>query len=85
MQTKIEIAPDITAKLQKRANIIARRNGYGKATKIVLGAENKVVKHRRYGYVKNTTGEYVPNAYRNNFGWKNTHYVAAETVVMVAI
>ena len=29
------------------------------------------------GYRKNTTGEYVPNAYRRNFGWKNTFYQRA--------
>lgn len=26
------------------------------------------------GYRKCTTGEYVPNSYLANFGWKNTYY-----------
>lgn len=29
------------------------------------------------GYRKFTTGEYVSNAYRDKFGWKNTYYQAA--------
>ena len=68
---------------QKRANIIARRAGYGSATSIIYGNEDKVVSHTSYGYRKRTTGEYVPNSYRNNFGWKNTYYQRAETVVML--
>lgn len=75
----MEIARD----MQKKANIIARKNGYGTATTIILGAENKVVSHTCYGYRKYTTGEYVSNKYRANFGWKNTYYQAAETTVMV--
>ena len=68
---------------QKRANIIARRAGYGSATSIIYGDEDKVVSHTSYGYRKRTTGEYVPNSYRNKFGWKNTYYQRAETVVML--
>jgi hypothetical protein len=68
---------------KKIANSIARSYGYGSATKIVRGKENKVVDHVRYGYRKNTTDEYVPNAYLSNFGWKNTYYQHAETTVMV--
>ena len=37
----------------------------------------------RCGFRKNTTGEYVPNAYRNNFGWKNTYYQHAELRIFV--
>ena len=69
----------------KKANIIARQAGYGWATKIIEGNQDRVVSHVDYGYRKNTTGEYVPNAYRNNFGWKNTYYQAAETVVEVNV
>lgn len=68
---------------QKKANIIARKAGYGKATKIITGNEDKVISHTDFGYRKVTTGEYVPHAYRNNFGWKNTYYQKAETVVMI--
>jgi hypothetical protein len=68
---------------QKLANIIARRAGYSRATKIVIGDDNKVVRHVPFGYRKFTTNEYVPNSYRNNFGWKNTYYQSAITEVMV--
>jgi len=70
-------------KTQRKANVIARTAGYGTATEIVFGDEDKVVSHTSYGYRKNTTGEYVPNSYRSNFGWKNTYYQHAATVVML--
>ena len=72
-----------TKEAQKRANIIARRAGFGSATSIIYGDEDKVVSHTSYGYRKRTTGEYVSNSYRNKFGWKNTYYQRAETVVML--
>ncbi len=68
---------------KKLANTIARKAGFGTATEIIYGTKNKVVSHVNYGYRKITTGEYVPNSYRNNFGWKNTYYQHAETVVMI--
>lgn len=71
--------------LQKFANSIARQCRCGSATTIVAGTQNRVVKHVRYGYRKYTTGEYVPNAYRANFGWKNTYYQNAETTVEIDI
>lgn len=73
----------ITREQQRRANAIARKAGYAKATSIVFGDEEKVIEHTRYGYRKYTTGEYVPNSYRRNFGWKNTYYQNAETVVQL--
>lgn len=69
--------------LTRKANSLARKAGYGRADEIVIGDEDRVIHHTRYGYVKNTTGEYVPNRYRRNFGWKNTHYCSAHTVVML--
>ena len=69
--------------IKKSANIIAREEGFGKASFIVSGDKNEVVEHIRYGYRKNTTDEYVPNAYRSNFGWKNTYYQAALTTVEI--
>jgi hypothetical protein len=73
---------------QKFANIIARKNGYGKATEVVITDKipvgmGKVITRIEPGYRKKTTGEYVPNAYRNNFGWKNTYYQFAITVVAI--
>lgn len=71
----------------RMANAAARRAGHGSATEINF-AEIKtpqVISHTCYGYRKNTTGEYVPNKYRSNFGWKNTYYQHAETVVLMPI
>lgn len=69
--------------LQQVANSIARAAGYGRATEIVAHGFVGVVSRTPYGYRKWTTGEYVPNSYRRNFGWKNTYYQNAETVVSV--
>ena len=69
----------------KTANQIARQHGFGRATSIIIGDDSEVVAYTRYGYRKWTTGEYVPNAYRRNFGWKNTYYQAAVCDVMVNI
>lgn len=69
--------------IQRLANKIARSKGYGRATKIVFGGENKVISHTPYGYRKYTTGAYVPISYLSNFGWKNTYYQHAITEVMV--
>lgn len=71
--------------IAKEANKIARENGYHSATYWCLGDEDKVIKRTPNGYRKKTTHEYVPNAYRNNFGWKNTYYQPAITKVMVNI
>ena len=62
---------------QKRANIIARRNSCNRATKIIYTGLNDVVSFTSSGYRKFTTGEYVCNAYRAKFGWKNTYYQQA--------
>lgn len=75
----------LTSAQQRHANIIARKAGHGRATKVVLGTHDRVVHHTPYGYRKYTTGEYVSNAYRANFGWKNTYYQCAETVVEIAV
>ena len=73
---------------QQRANSVARANGYGSATTILFEENAKkdyVKKHIHFDYRKHTTGEYVSIAYRANFGWKNTYYQHAETVVVLAI
>lgn len=67
----------------RKANSIARRAGFGFATHIEIGNEDKVVDHICYGYRKKTTGQYVPKKYLNNFGWKNTFYQHAETKVTI--
>jgi len=63
--------------VQQWANSYARRQGRGTATDltVALGGDRvKVVESWHPGWRKYTTGEYVSNAYRNNFGWKNTYY-----------
>ena len=75
----------VEQQLQKRANSIARQNGYGRATSYIFGVEDKVISHTRYGYRKTSNGQYVPNAYLRNFGWKNTYYQNAITVVQINI
>ena len=67
------------------ANQKARQYGTTKATSIIVGDETKVISYTRSGYVKNTTGQYVPKAYLSKFGWKNTHYQEALCVVQVNI
>lgn len=79
---------DKDKEIQKRANICARKNGYGIATTIIFdpkAKEDYVLEHTSYGYRKNTTGEYVSNKYLNNFGWKNTYYQNAKTTVVLAL
>lgn len=73
----------VTKEMQKKANSIARKNGFGRATEIIFGEEEKVVDYTKYGYRKATTGEYVSAAYRAKFGWKNTYYQHAVCVVMI--
>ncbi len=78
------MAQTVTPEQQKTANRVARAARCGRATTIILSAdckEPRVVSHTPYGYRKRTTGEYVPNRYLANFGWKNTYYQNAETVV----
>jgi hypothetical protein len=70
--------------LEQYANAIARRAGHGTATTIKRGRKTRVIDHVSCGHRKNTTGEYVPNAYLNNFGWKNTYYQHASTTVEIA-
>ena len=69
----------------KTAHQIARKYGTTKATKIIVGDDSQVLRYVQPGYYKYTTGERVSNAYRNNFGWKNTSYHCAICEVMVNI
>ena len=78
-----KIVGNIPQWLQTKANAIARKARCGSASEILIGNERRVVKHIRYGFRKYTTGEYVPNKYRANFGWKNTYYQHAITTVSI--
>lgn len=73
----------LTKLYQKRANAIARKEGFRRATKIILGNEDRVISHVTCGYRKRSNGEYVKSGYLNNFGWRNTYYQHAETTVMI--
>ena len=68
---------------QKMANQIARRAGFLRATGIEFTGLNSVTESVSFGYRKFTTGEYVCNAYRAKFGWKNTYYQHAVCVVSI--
>ena len=73
----------ITDSQQQKANAIARKHHHGRATEVILGSRDRVISHTPYGYRKCSDGQYVPNVYRASFGWKNTYYQAAETVVEI--
>lgn len=72
-------------KIITMANSVARKFGHNTATTILFGnvKEPKVIDRTPYGYRKYTTGEYVSNAYRNHFGWKNTYYQKSLTTVLL--
>ena len=71
------------ATAEKVANKIARSAGFKKATKIEYTGQNKMTECYSFGYRKYTTGEYVCNAYRAKFGWKNTYYQHAVCIVSI--
>lgn len=78
------------AHIDTAANAYARSMGYGSATSITVSpdpdaAPMRIGKTIRYGYRKHTTGEYVSNAYRAKFGWKNTYYQSAECEVVLSV
>lgn len=50
---------------------------------IIKGNEIKCIDYVKYGYRKFTTGEYVSNAYRKKFGWKNTYYQNAKITISI--
>jgi hypothetical protein len=69
--------------IENYANAIARKYGHGRAYEIEEGDTDCILKHTPYGWRKNSTGEYVSQAYRN-IGWSNTYYQQAETIVQVS-
>lgn len=69
--------------LERKANSVARKEGYGLATKIIFLAgvtEPRVTSHTRYGYRKKATDQYVPKAYVSK-GWSSVYYQPAKTTV----
>ncbi|NCU38995.1 hypothetical protein EOL96_08230 [Candidatus Saccharibacteria bacterium] len=73
--------------LKQAANAFAKQDGWNRATAVKAAEteEPSMGECTRYGYRKRTTGEYVPNAYLANFGWKNTYYQNAVSEVSVPI
>lgn len=69
--------------IAQRANAIARKYGYGRATEIVISDKNDIIDAIAPGWRKKTTGEYVPNSYLRKFGWKNTFYQHMECWISV--
>jgi hypothetical protein len=73
--------------IQYIANVCARKEGFNAATKITFkNIKNpEIIETKQFGYRKYTTGEYVPNAYRAKFGWKNTYYQNVVCVVALPL
>lgn len=73
--------------VKKLANSVAKNNYYGKATSITFKNVKKpeIGETISHGHRKYTTGEYVPNAYLQNFGWKNTFYQKAKCEVILPL
>jgi hypothetical protein len=66
------------------ANRFAKSLGYGRATSVVVSSDYNtptLIRRVDYGHRKCSTGQYVPTAYLNNFGWKNTYYQHAVTEI----
>lgn len=77
----------IVSDLKKAANRLARKHGYGKATKIDIRFDSKddVLKTRKFGYIKDSTGEYVPKSYVNKCYGKGISYVSAIFDVRIGV
>jgi len=76
-----------TNMLTRAANRIARKWGYGKATLIDIRKDGqvKIIKTQPFGWVKDSTGEYVPMAYVNKCYGKGVHYEPSVFEVSVGI
>lgn len=69
--------------IQKHANSLARRAGYGTATTIIMGDADLVISGHSW-YYTNRSGDIIrhPTAY-SKFGWSSMVYNASECVVCV--
>lgn len=76
-----------TETLKRAANRFARREGYGKATKIDIRRDSKlkIIKETPFGYTKDSTGEYVPMAYVNKCFGKGVSYQPAKFECQIGI
>jgi hypothetical protein len=73
--------------LSLAANRFAKKHGYGKTTLIDIRKDSqcKVIKTVPFGYVKDSTGEYVPKSYVNKCYGKGVSYVSAEFKCQIGI
>lgn len=71
--------------LRKAANKIARKSGFGRATKIDIRKDNKVkiIESNSFGWAKDSTGERVPMAYVNKCMGRGVHYEHAVFEVQI--
>ena len=69
--------------IQQAANAFAKSECWNRATALIPTGDEKpsLGGTKDFGYRKCTTGEYVPNSYVSNFGWKNTYYQHAVSEV----
>lgn len=67
---------EFTKTLNRAANRLARLKNFGRATKIDIrmDSQNKIVRAKKSGYVKNSTGEYVTRSYVKICHYKNVSY-----------
>ena len=74
--------------VKQYANAWIRSENKGSiATDLKVGSSETPIlgKDLDCGFRKKTTGEYVPNAYMNNFGWKNCYYQPSVREVFIPI
>jgi viroplasmin and RNaseH domain-containing protein len=73
--------------LTKAANRFAVKYGHRKATLIDIRKDGKddLIESTPFGWVKDSTGEYVPNSYVNKCFGKGVHYKHAVCKVRIGL
>jgi hypothetical protein len=76
-----------TKMLEKAANRFARKHGNNAATKIDIRLDSRDVlkEQEAFGYVKDTTGEYVPRSYVTKCRGKGVSYKHVVCEVQIGI
>ena len=69
------------------ANAFARDNSWNTATTLTVSEYGnfQLGETKNFGHRKKSNGQYVPNSYLSNFGWKNTYYQHAVCEVKIPI
>lgn len=73
---------ELSPRLRLRANRVARDNGAGIPTSVVIGEDNILLRHVPACYRRRSDGARVSNAYRAK-AWSNCYYSDAECVVQI--